>query len=320
MVQGGLLPNSLWRRRGKDEHDVVTPEGVVLTFRVADMPTRLCAFVIDFIVLMLILVLFRLIAAALASVIGENPWTDAVSTVVGFVTFNFYFMISELSRQGTTFGKRVLNLRVIADPPGPLTATAVLARNLTRVVELWLPLILVVGLARAESGTPWTLRVLSAVWGFLVTLFPFFNRGHLRPGDLIAGTIVVRAPVARLLPDPASARPRAKDADARTAVFTREELSHYGIYELHVLEMVLREATMSEDETRRGIAVNIAKRIGRTPPRSPAEVLRFLTSFYSAQRAHLEQEMLFGRKKVSKEDGAKAPKAAAKAGSPKRIK
>ena len=59
---------------------------------------------------------------------------------------------------------------------------------------------------------------------------------HLRAGDLVAGTMVVKAPRRILPPDLA----RDGVADAGAFLFTDDQLDAYGVHELQVLETVLR--------------------------------------------------------------------------------
>lgn len=283
-----------WTPVERGTHSVVTPEGVLIKFAIAGVLPRFLAFAADFALLLLIIFGMQwIVTTAVGS--GDDGWIGTVGTILFFVVFNFYFMVFELSRQGTTPGKRLFRLRVIASPPGPLTSTAVLARNLTRIVEIWLPLIYAHGILTRWDETAGSTLLVSSIWVGLISLFPLFNRERLRPGDLIAGTIVVCAPKVLLLPDPAASA--AAEVESGDAGFTRSELSHYGVYELHVLESVLREAAAADADTRKSIADAIAKKIGRSPVRTRAEVETFLKTFYAAQRAFLEREMLFGRKK-----------------------
>ena len=52
-----------------------------------------------------------------------------------------YFLCFELGPRGATPGKRALGIRVAARGGGRLTAEAVIARNLMRDVEVFIPLI-----------------------------------------------------------------------------------------------------------------------------------------------------------------------------------
>src|SRR5262249_2156410 len=137
-----------------------------------------------------------------------------------------YFLWFELGPRGATPGKRALGIRVAARGGGRLTAEAVLARNLTRDVEVFVPAIFLL-----SGGVHWSTAGFAAlVWLAVFVLFPFFNRDHLRAGDLIAGTWVVEAERHKLQ----HAMSVAKDRAAVRYPFGEAELSVYGEHELQV--------------------------------------------------------------------------------------
>ena len=68
-----------------------------------------------------------------------------------FVVRNLYFIHFELSWRGATPGKRIVGIRVIDRRGGPLLPAAVIARNLTREVEIFIPLrVLISATARPD--------------------------------------------------------------------------------------------------------------------------------------------------------------------------
>jgi hypothetical protein len=94
----------------------------------------------------------------------------------------------------------------------------------------------------SQPNAPTRAALLAFLWIFIFAALPLFNRDHLRSGDLVAGTPVVRSPEPVLLPDLAEApafQPARKAAD-QEIVFTREQLDIYGVWELQVLEDILR--------------------------------------------------------------------------------
>jgi hypothetical protein len=129
----------------------------------------------------------------------------------------------------------------------------------------------------------------------LVGLLPLLNRDRLRVGDLVAGTVVVRTPATVLLEDLAVAR-----APAALA-FTDEHLDVYGVYELQVLEGVLRRRGQpGHEDAVRTVAGKIREKIGWSDAGVAAEP--FLEAFYGALRARLEKRLLFGKRRVDKHD------------------
>ncbi len=122
---------------------------------------------------------------------------------------------------------------------------------------------------------------------------PALNRDRMRGGDLIAGTIVISLPKVTLL----------SDLVERTLrfVFTPAQLQAYGAFELQVLEELLRrpqnkESTQVLDE----VADKICRKIGWTVPLPRSDVTVFLRDFYTAERAFLEREQLYGKARADK--------------------
>lgn len=134
----------------------------------------------------------------------------------------------------------MLGIRIAARDGGRLTAEAVIARNLLRDIELFLPLVMIAG---AQSGDGGLAGMAAAAWFAVFMLFPFFNKDALRAGDLIAGTWVVEAP-RRTLAQTMSVSEAARGTSQATGAkyhFGEAELSVYGEYELQTLERVLRD-------------------------------------------------------------------------------
>jgi hypothetical protein len=127
---------------------------------------------------------------------------------------------------------------------------------------------------------------------------PLFNQDRLRCGDMIAGTLVVRAPVPVLLPDLADARPRQQQEIA----FTREQLDIYGIHELQVLEDLLHRAAEGTLDSRilEDVGEKIKRKVDWPQERWNVPTRAFLEAFYAAQRGRLEQRLLFGERRERK--------------------
>jgi len=296
-----ILNPTVVHREERARRQLVTPEGVPLVFRVPAAGTRLAAFLIDVGWQALLLFLLTL-PLALGSVFG-GPVLAAFATLASFLVFNFYFVFFELRWDGRTPGKRALGLRVIDAGGGVLTAEAVFVRNLTRPVEVLWPLLAMLApesLVGASSG--W-FTAASITWILALGLLPLFNRDRRRVGDLVAGTLVVESPKAVLLPDLGAASV-SRTADGSPALrFTSEQLGVYGVYELQVLEDLLRKQQWDRAALR-AVAERIQKKIGwshegRVEPRA------FLREFYRAQRAHLEHGLLLGEARAKKRAGGK---------------
>ena len=267
---------------------MVTPEGVGLHLRLAEASQRLWAFLLDAAIMCGILLAVTLLAGVM--LVGSGLNLAAAIWLFGFFLLrNFYFALFELRPRGATPGKRLLGIRVAVRSGGRLTTDAVLARNLIRELELFLPLSLLG--VHGTSADGW-LKLLGLGWAGIFLVFPLLNRDRLRVGDLLAGTWVVRMPRRRLLPDLAVA-----SGPGTAFGFTGAQLAVYGIAELQVLESVLR--TRNPDAMA-AVAARIASKIGFNDGMGDSEV--FLQGFYAALRGRLERGLLFGRRQKDKFD------------------
>ncbi len=284
------------KRAGDDRssRQIVTPEGVAITVRLADRGERVGALLIDLTVIIGVAMLLALVFALALSGGDEDGegWLGAIGLLVWFALRSFYFIALELKWQGKTIGKRVLGLRVIDRAGARLGADAVFARNLMREVEVFLPLSLV--FAGDAVGAEYWVRLCALVWAGVFVMMPLFNRDRLRAGDLVAGTWVVAAPKAVLLPDMAAAEP--------AFTFTVAQLDAYGIYELQTLESVLRQDGANVAATREAVCERIRRKIDWPEPEAPVDAKLFLEAFYAALRGRLETRMLFGVRREDKHD------------------
>jgi uncharacterized RDD family membrane protein YckC len=80
--------------------EIVTPEGVAITVRLADRGERVAALIIDLLVIW-------------ASGGSGGEWLASIGMLAWFALRSFYFIALELRWQGKTVGKRALGLRVI---------------------------------------------------------------------------------------------------------------------------------------------------------------------------------------------------------------
>jgi hypothetical protein len=83
--------------------------------------------------------------------------------------------------------------------------------------------------------------------------------------------------------------------------FSGEQLAAYGVYELQVLERVLRqEPGQPRVQALSAVADRIKRKIRWDPAMWSIEDERFLADFYAALRRHLEHRMLFGKRRRDK--------------------
>jgi uncharacterized RDD family membrane protein YckC len=276
----------------RQKREIVTPEGVPISVEIADYGERLVAFAIDFAIWTLLTFAIYL---PISAVIGRRGSLIAIAIALflGFLVRNLYFIYFELAWQGATPGKRVVGLRVMDRSGGPLTASAVIARNLTREIEMFIPLgILLQSGHPSSAAVDWS-QLSLGVWLLFFAALPAINRDRMRGGDLIAGTVVIALPHRALSSDLVE--------HTMQFAFTAPQLQAYGAFELQVLEELLRRPPNAEtlwvlDE----VCDKICRKIGWSEPVPRRDVMTFLRDFYTAERAYLEREQLFGKAKADK--------------------
>ncbi len=152
--------------------EVETADHVVLRYDLAGGGNRGFAALFDFLLATLIFIGAFFVFATIAAAVGLEraaPFAG-ISLLLTFAIAWSYFVLLEWLGNGQTLGKRIFGLRVIADDGAPAGFTAVLVRNLMRVVD-FLPGFYGVGLLAIVVSSK-----------------------SQRLGDLAAGTFVVRAP------------------------------------------------------------------------------------------------------------------------------
>ena len=283
---------------------MVTPEGIALPLTLASRGSRLGALLLDltFIFLLMLFTTLGLIwlAGGVAGVEGLEASSGTAGQAMQFLLIawiasmflfrNAYFLFFELGPRGATPGKRLLGIRIAARDGGRLSAEMVIARNLLRDIELFLPLVF---LANASDGGDMGAAGLAATAWFLVfALFPCFNRDRLRAGDIIAGSWVVEAPKRKLETVMSVREPTAAPPAYR---FGEAELSVYGEFELQTLERVLRE---NRSEALASVHEAICRKIGWDPGHGDEHA--FLEAYYTQLRARLESGLRMGKRKADK--------------------
>jgi uncharacterized RDD family membrane protein YckC len=267
----------------------ITPEGVDLRLELGSAGNRAAAFIIDFLAMIFILVAVTMGLLYIAGGGGKVTFeVIGVLWLLGFfVLRNGWFSIFEMGSRGATPGKRLMGLRVVARDGARLTGSAVIARNAMREIEVFLPLSFL-GMQAAEGLADTFLVLFALLWSGIFLFFPLFNRDRLRVGDLVGGTWVVRTGKAALGGDLVGTayQPR------RT--FSPAALNLYGIYELQTLAEVLRNENSD--------AIVTDAHAIRTKAGIPddGDDYAFLSDYYAALCAHLERQLMVGRRRESK--------------------
>ena len=216
----------------RERRQIVTPEGVPVTVELADYGERVVALVIDLFIWLVLTLAIYIPLILVIGLSGGSLIAISIALFIGFLVRNLYFVYFELAWRGATPGKRVVGLRVIDRAGGPLWPSAVVARNLTREIEMFIPLGVLLTWGRTTGGTADWENLAIAVWLLCFAALPFINRDRMRGGDLIAGTMVISLPKRAL----------SSDLVEKTSQFpfTEQQLRAYGAFELQVLEELLR--------------------------------------------------------------------------------
>jgi uncharacterized RDD family membrane protein YckC len=149
-----------------DQITLATPEGVELQVVLAGLGSRFIAGSLDLVIQIVAIVILAVITGLFA---GTLHGALVAAFVVGnFVIWFFYPVLFEVLNAGRTPGKLAAHLRVVRSSGAPVDLTASAIRNLVRVID----------------GP--TLLYVPSMIGIAVT------RRHQRPGDLAAGTVVIR--------------------------------------------------------------------------------------------------------------------------------
>lgn len=212
--------------------EVETADHVVLRYDLAGGGNRGFAALVDFVLATMIFIgaifMFTLLTAAIGFQTASLFFGIAV--LLTFAIAWSYFILFEWLGNGQTIGKRIFGLRVIADDGAPASFTAVLVRNLLRVIDF-----------------------LPGFYGIGLLAIVVSSRSQ-RLGDLAAGTFVVRAPRPQL--DYFSLRTVTPVGDgAQVAVRVLP-----GEAQRLVREFVAREAKLAPDHRAR-VAKQLADRL-----------------------------------------------------------
>jgi len=158
----------------RQHHGVETPEHVDVRFELAGVGSRMAAGLLDLLLLFLGLMVVWIGGGVIVGGVFSRQgmlqgWFAAVMVLIMFSGVWGYFTLFEALNGGRTPGKQLLGIRVVMDTGRSITPAAALIRNLVRILDCYFP----IPFAPA-----------------LVTMF--LHPSNKRPGDLAAGTIVVR--------------------------------------------------------------------------------------------------------------------------------
>ena len=282
--------------------EVLTPEMVRLDVELAEPGARLGAFCLDGVIILAGGTILTMIVSWFFNALGMGGGAlAAVILLLWFLLRNFYFIGFELGWRGRTPGKKLSSLRVIAADGGALTADQIYARNLTREIEIFLPLLALTAPHVLLPEAPVWVWIATGCWALFIGLLPFVGRHSARLGDLIAGTAVIQDPRNSLRPDISAEDTQVDRPGEGGFSFTRRQLDLYGAHELQVLEDVLRRHEENPStELLDLISEKIIRKIGWHQKPQEMNTERFLRAFYAAQRGRLEHRLVLGERREHK--------------------
>lgn len=182
-----------------DDIAVLTSENVRLTYTLAGLGSRLAAFIIDSIIILLLWVAISGFFYAFGLRVADLDFAQAGSMKMSFLAAAYiflttaliwgYFFFFEWINWGQTPGKEIMNIRVSMANGAPAELYSCAIRNLIRFID-----------------------ILFSFMGITVFVMIFAPR-YQRLGDLVAGTVVVKR--RRLVFDDVLAASRAADERAK---------------------------------------------------------------------------------------------------------
>lgn len=166
--------------------DVVTPENIAFSYRLAGPFRRMWAFLIDLAIRLAVVggvAILGVILLGMAGMVVAVPIFFGVMLIVIFVAEWFYGGLFETYMNGQTPGKKMLGIRVVTTKGQPINGLQAIMRNLLRYADLFPMLSLEVLQIPAPMYTIPTAFVGLA----FMTLTPRFQR----LGDLVCDTMVI---------------------------------------------------------------------------------------------------------------------------------
>jgi uncharacterized RDD family membrane protein YckC len=155
----------------EDRYVSATPEGVSLSVVLAGLGSRFTAYLIDFLIQVVVFIVF---VVALESAVSGGDETSQLLVAGAIALFAFldfigYFVVCEMLSSGRSIGKRANGLRVVRGDGGPIGFWSSALRNVLRLIDM----------------IPFPVYLVGSVLILSTTR-------NQRLGDLAGGTLVIR--------------------------------------------------------------------------------------------------------------------------------
>ena len=246
----------------RQHHGIETPEHVDVQFELAGVGSRLAAGLLDLLILLLGLLALLVGGGTIIGSMSSTPgmarsWLSAGMIILTFCFLWGYFTLFEALNGGRTPGKQALGIRVVMDTGRSITPAAAVVRNLVRFIDCYFPV-------------PFAPALISM----------FLHPSNKRPGDMAAGTIVVRDHPTDWSLGGEAAIPAEETAEPLEA--GPPELSEE---EFRVLDRFLGRINDLTPEVQVRITTDLVRRFESRIPRRSADLQSYLvTVFVEEQR------------------------------------
>ena len=222
-----------------DRITIAAPEGVELQLALAGLGSRFIAGATDLIV-QFVLILILAIATGVTS--GSTSAFAVIFVIGTFAALFLYPILFEVLARGRTPGKRLGHLRVLRDTGAPVDLPASAIRNLMRLIDgpllLYIPTIVSIAVTARRQ----------------------------RPGDIAAGTIVIREGPA------APGTPPFISRDSRVVSDDGWEVSAVTPAELAAVRRFLERRGTLDAGARRALAARLREGLALKVTGAPADI------------------------------------------------
>jgi len=243
----------------RQHHGIETPEHVDVQFELAGVGSRLAAGLLDLVLLVLGLLALYIGGGGILGSLFTTPgvarsWLSAAMIILAFCFVWGYFTLFEALNGGRTPGKQALGIRVVMDTGRSITPAAAVVRNLVRFVDCYFPI-------------PFAPALLSM----------FLHPSNKRPGDMAAGTIVVRDhPTDWSLGAPVLAATDAEPIETGPPELSEEEF--------RLLDRFLSRINDLTPEVQIRITTDLVRRFEPRIPRRNADLQGYLVTVFAEEQ------------------------------------
>src|SRR5258706_908000 len=243
----------------RQHHGIETPEHVDVQFELAGVGSRLAAGLLDLVLLILGLLALWIGGGTVLGSLLTTPgmarsWLSAAMIILTFCFTWGYFTLFEALNGGRTPGKQALGIRVVMDTGRSITPAAAVVRNLVRFVDCYFPI-------------PFAPALLSM----------FLHPSNKRPGDMAAGTIVVRDhPTDWSLGAPVLAATEAEPIETGPPELAEEEF--------RLLDRFLSRINDLTPEVQIRITTDLVRRFEPRIPRRNADLQGYLVTVFAEEQ------------------------------------